>query len=727
MRIVIDLQSCQSESRFRGIGRYSMALAKAMARQADNHEIWLALNDRFPDTIPAIRHEFDGLVPRDRIAVFAVNGPVAESNPANLWRTRGAERIREYFLAGLHPDVVHVTSLFEGWVDDAVSSVGAFDRNLPTAATLYDLIPLVHQEIYLPDNQTRNHYMGKIQSLRNASCLLAISDYTRQEAVRTLGLREESIVNISSAVDACFEPRDIAPEEKQALCNRYGITRSFVMHVGGDEDRKNAAGLITAFSYLPPDVRSNHQLVIAGRIGEESSARLLRHAKTAGLRHDDLVLTRYVPDDDLVALYNLCTLFAFPSLYEGFGLPVLEAMACGAPVIASDTTSIPEVVGRTDALFDPARPEAITEKMQQALTDEGFRQSLRSHGLEQARKFSWDESAKKAIAAFESLHEQELEKTRAAVALPKERPRLAFVSPLPPEQSDISTYSAELLPQLARFYDVTLIIDQEGISDHALTASFPARDVAWFEAHANDFDRILYQLGNSAFHKHMFALLRRYPGVVVLHDFFLGQVIRWMDSNGYAPTFFQQSLYSSHGYPSLSVLNRDGAETAAWTYPCNREVLDQAEGVIVHSHYAIDAARKWYGDNAASKFWRIPHLRSVRTHMNREQARAELGFKADDFLVCSFGMIGPSKLNHRLLDAWLDSPLARDKRCHLVFVGENVGGDYGKALLGKLADRRAHDRVHITGFAASELYRQYLEAADAAVQLRTLRDIGRFT
>jgi hypothetical protein len=130
-------------------------------------------------------------------------------------------------------------------------------------------------------------------------------------------------------------------------------------------------------------------------------------------------------------------------------------MACGAPVIASDTTSIPEVVGRTDALFDPARPEAITEKMQQALTDEGFRQSLRSHGLEQARKFSWDESAKKAIAAFESLHEQELEKTRAAVALPKERPRLAFVSPLPPEQSGISTYSAELLPQLARFYDVT--------------------------------------------------------------------------------------------------------------------------------------------------------------------------------------------------------------------------------------------------------------------------------
>lgn len=720
MRIVIDLQSCQSEDRFRGIGRYSMALAKAMARQAGNHEIWLVLSDRFPDTVPAIRHEFDGLVPRERIVVFAVNGPVAANNPRNLWRTRAAERIREYFLAGLQPDVVHVSRLFEGWLDDAVSSIGAFDKRLPTAATLYDLIPLVHEELYLPDNQTREYYLGKIQSLRNANCLLAISDYSKQEAVRTLGLREESIVNISSAVDACFQPRNVVPEDKQTLCDRYGITRPFVMHVGGDEGRKNMPGLITAFSYLPHDIRSVHQLVITGRIPEGSRMGLLRLAGAAGLRNDELVLTDYVPDDDLSALYSLCKLFVFPSLYEGFGLPVLEAMACGAPVIASNTTSIPEVVGRTDALFDPARPEAITEKMQYALTDEGFRQSLREHGLEQAKKFSWDNSAKKAIAAFESLQEEVLERTRVAVTLPKKKPRLAFVSPLPPEKSGISTYSTELLPELARFYDITLIIDQESVSEPALSTSLPARDVAWFEAHANDFDRILYQMGNSAFHKHMFALLTRYPGVVVLHDFYLSGLIHWMEATGYSPAFFRQSLYSSHGYPALSVLKRDGADAAVWAYPCNRSVLDQADGVIVHSQYAINAARRWYGDDMASKFWHIPQLRSLPAQMDRERTKAELGLRSQDFLVCSFGMTGPSKLNRRLLDAWSGSPLAQDKCSHLVLVGENDSGEYGKALLETVSKHGLQDRVHITGFVSSERYGQYLQAADAAVQLRTL-------
>jgi len=721
MRIVIDLQSCQSDSRFRGIGRYSMALAKAMARQAGNHEIWLVLNDRFPDTIPSIRHEFDGLVPRDHIATFAVNGPVAENNPRNLWRTRAAERIREYFLAGLQPDVVHVTSLFEGWSDDAVSSIGAFDKSVPTTATLYDLIPLVHPDSYLLESRTRDYYLGKIQSLRSASCLLAISDYSKQEAVRALGLKGESIVNISSAVDPRFGPREISPEEKRTLLSRYKITKPFVMCApGAFDERKNIAGLLKAYSRLDPDLRRAHQLLVTGKHHESAYVQMIKLARRAGFEGDDLVLTDYVPDDDLIELYNLCKLFVFPSLYEGFGLPVLEAMACGAPVIASNTTSIPEVIGRTDALFDPARPEAITEKMQQALTDEGFRQSLAQHGLEQAKKFSWDNSARTAIAAFESLHRRNRPDSQASVAAPKEKPRLAFVSPLPPEQSGISTYSAELLPELARFYDIALIIDQETVSEPALSTSFPARDVAWFEAHASGFDRILYQMGNSPFHKHMFAMLKRHPGVVVMHDFYLSSVVHWMETTGYSPAFFRGSLYSSHGYLALSVLDRFGAETAIQTYPCNRFVLDQAVGVIVHSQYAITAARKWYGDAVASRLWHIPQLRSIPLEKNRERTRAKLDFEPEDFVVCSFGAIAPTKLNHRLLDAWMGSSLGQDGCCHLVFVGENHGGEYGQALLRRMAESGLKNHIHVTGFMSSERYGQYLEAADVAVQLRTL-------
>ena len=405
MRIVIDLQACQSESRFRGIGRYSMFLTRAIARQAGNHEIWIALSDRFQDTIPNIRLELEGLVPKERIVTFSIPGPVTEDNSQNIWRTHTAELLREHFLAGLRPDIVHISNLFEGWDQDYASSIGLFEHQTPTTVTLYDLIPFVNQNTYLPNQKIKDYYLRKIQSLKNARRLLAISDYSKQEAIKALGFKDESIVNISSAVDSHFKPREISPDEKHALFDRYKISRPFIMYApGGFDERKNINGLMIAFSNLPNDIRSNHQLVITGKIHKEPCAKIIQYAKALGLRDDELILTDYVGEDDLIVLYNLCRLFVFPSFFEGFGLPALEAMACGAATIASNTTSIPEIIDRKDALFDPACPEEITRLMQLALKDEDFRQNLREYGTEQAKKFSWDHSAKKAIAAFEEVH-----------------------------------------------------------------------------------------------------------------------------------------------------------------------------------------------------------------------------------------------------------------------------------------------------------------------------------
>ncbi|PLY13229.1 MAG: hypothetical protein C0628_07020 [Sulfurimonas sp.] len=145
MRIVIDLQGAQTESRFRGIGRYSLSLAKAIARNAGEHEIWLALNGAFGESVLSLRDEFRDLIPQERIRVFEVPLPVAEHDPANSNRARVAEIIREYFLEQLNPDVVLLTSLFEGFLDDAVTSVGRFAKSYKTATILYDLIPYMDE------------------------------------------------------------------------------------------------------------------------------------------------------------------------------------------------------------------------------------------------------------------------------------------------------------------------------------------------------------------------------------------------------------------------------------------------------------------------------------------------------------------------------------------------------------------------------------------------------
>jgi glycosyltransferase involved in cell wall biosynthesis len=405
MRIVIDLQPCQSGSRYRGVGRYSMSLTKAIARQAGDHEIWIVFSDRFPDAIPYIRMELDGLVPRERIVTFSVPGPTAEENSGNRWRARSAELLREHFLAGLNPDIVHVSNLFEGWEQSYVSSIDLLDHQTPTTVTLYDLIPLVNQQSYLLDPEVRAYYFRKIESLKKASFLLAISEYSRQEAIRELGFREESIVNISSAVDSEFRVCEISPDEQRKLLYRYKITRPFVMYTpGGFDIRKNIIGLITAYSKLPDHIRNGHQLVITGKIHERPHIKNVQHIKSLGLREDEVVFTDYVGDEDLIALYNTCKLFVFPSLYEGFGLPVLEAMACGAPVIASNTTSLPEILGRSDASFDPTQPDDITRLMLFALENADFRRSLKDYGSEQAKKFSWDYSAQSALKAFEEVN-----------------------------------------------------------------------------------------------------------------------------------------------------------------------------------------------------------------------------------------------------------------------------------------------------------------------------------
>lgn len=404
MRILLDLQGVQSTSRFRGIGRYSLSLALAMARNAGKHEIWIALNGAFPDSIPIIRHAFNGLVRPERIRIFEVPAPVAEFKPENAWRVRAAEIIREQFLQQLKPDIVHVSSLFEGYRDDAVTSVGLYASELCTAVTLYDLIPLLNQRDYLANDNQRNNYLRKVESLKKANLLLSISESSRSEAIEALYLSHHQVVSISASADERFSPITLTTARIKQLRSSLGITRKMVMYApGGFDQRKNFEGLIKAYSMLSQTLRATHQLVIVGDIYTDAQEHLKTVAKEAGLTKNELVITGYISDNELVEFYNLATLFVFPSKHEGFGLPVLEAMSCGTPVIGSNVTSIPEVIGLPDALFDPSSAQDISNKIAQALSDKAFLAKLSAHGLNQAKHFSWDQCAKRAIHALEQV------------------------------------------------------------------------------------------------------------------------------------------------------------------------------------------------------------------------------------------------------------------------------------------------------------------------------------
>ena len=406
MKILVDLQGAQTESRFRGIGRYSMSLAKAMARQCRDHELWICVNAALPESIAEIRGQFEGLISPARIQVFESLGSVGWPDSANRWRRDTAELMRESFIASLRPDIVHVSSLFEGSQCTAVTSIGKLAGGPASTVTLYDLIPLLNQEKYLTSAWTRDWYLDKVASLLRADLLLSISNYAKKEAIDALGIDAGRIVNISSAVSDHFVPTTVGPVQWDFLHKRFGLNGPFFMYSGAMEPRKNAERLFEAFSMLPAGVRERHQLVLAGKVAPHDLKRLEQLAADLGIK-DRIVLTGYVIEDELVILYNAAALYVFPSLHEGFGLPALEAMSCGTPTIGSATTSVPEVVGRADALFDPADASAIAAAMERGICDREFNASLRQHALEQSAKFSWDASARRAIEGFERLHPNE--------------------------------------------------------------------------------------------------------------------------------------------------------------------------------------------------------------------------------------------------------------------------------------------------------------------------------
>lgn len=738
MHLLIDLQGAQTTgSRQRGIGRYTLSLALEMVRQAvPRHRVSLLLNDRFPESIASLRQAFSPWVAPCDVHVLSVPPGCRDDHPHRQGMVQVAEALREALVAEIAPDALHISSLFEGHVDDAVVSVPAADarRTGPLiAATLYDLIPWCYPDRYLGSPPVRAWYERRLQQAQQVELLLAISESSRREALDAMVRHPQSVVNIAAAVGEQFRPRTYTPQQAASLHARYGLRPGYVLYTGGIDFRKNIERLIDAYAQLPAALREQHHLVVVCAIAEQDRARLGSRVAEHGLAPDAVCFTGFVPEDDLVALYNLATLFVFPSLHEGFGLPVLEAMACGAPSIGSHSSSVPEVLGLEEALFDPCDTAAIRAALARALGDVSFRSRLREHGLRQAATFSWEASAQRALAALEQALQQRAaveggtasaaEATVAGTEMPpvpetrataRRRPRLAYLSPLPPQRSGIADYSAVLLPQLARHYEIELIIDDAELA--AGYRGFTVRDSAGFVARAASYDRVLYQMGNSHYHQHMLHLIRRVPGVVVLHDFFLSGLLYYCERMGADPRAFRDAVHCTHGYPGLRALHEQGPDAAVLGFPANRPFLDSALGVLVNSRYAIELAEGSHGRGFSQRLRQLPFLNNhAPLPGGRQAARAALGIADDEFLVCSFGHLAPTKLNIELLHAWR-AAFADSDRVRLVLVGAPPGADYWPQVQSLLA---AGPNASATGFIDADTYARWLAAADVGVQLRT--------
>lgn len=292
--------------------------------------------------------------------------------------------------SAFHLDAFHATSPFEDW---PIPSRAA--SPCPLVATVYDLLPL-RLPFYFHTPLDEQRYLSRLGRIRQYQSILTLSKAVREDLIAVGGVPAARISVIGAGVEPGF--REISRTAALPLLRKHGIQGPYVMCTGGDDPRKNLVRLIEAFSQLPVTA-PRLQLVIACSLSQRTSATLTRIAHRLGVAAQ-LILTGYVPQDDLIALYNGCLISVFPSLGEGFGMPLLEAMACGAPAVTSNRPPMTEIGGDAAVYTDPLNPAALADAMLRLLSDEHARLVLRMKGVLRATRFQWEAVALAARQAY---------------------------------------------------------------------------------------------------------------------------------------------------------------------------------------------------------------------------------------------------------------------------------------------------------------------------------------
>jgi glycosyltransferase involved in cell wall biosynthesis len=730
MRIGLEMFGTQTASRCRGIGRYCRNLASALLAAG-----------------PRSGHEFVLYIDSTRPADPTLIGPHARLRrlePEPALRDSLGRLVRE------NSDRLDVLVLLNPLELDPGTDIPSrpIAGALKIAAIVYDLIPLLFPDGYLlrwPGTLQARRYMWALERLRSYDLVLAISETTRDDVIRTLAVPVDHVVTIGAAADdraIAFSPGD-DPADVAAI-EALGLTGPFLFSVAAPDPRKNIIGLLNAFGRLPSPLLTAHKLALAARLSEADVEAANREAERLGIRKE-LVLLGQVSDPTLRALYRRCEAFVFPSYYEGFGLPILEAFQCGAPVIAHRSSAQPEAAGNAAVLVNANDPEAIAAAIVRILSDKSLAQSLRERGSAQARRFSWGNVAARLIAALEQLggaaRPHALRGGTSVAAYPTRSPgrrlrspgtRVALFSPLPPTRSGVASYTAALLDALGERHAIDLF---HGPDEHPFER-FGSRSSGCFDARVfarlhrtRPYDAVIYQMGNSFVHQFMYHFMLSHPGIVVLHDLSLGsfhyeRTVRL----GGGLEAFRSELQATHAdgvsdfkrflrafTTSPEAMIKDLSATGL---DVNRRIVASARAVIVHSRAAaarLVADTTWAGlDKTFIAPLGADPAPIPLVPVDRARARTRLGLPTDALVFGSFGIVHPTKLNTAAIEAFT-AVAARVPQALFLIVGEEADDGCARRCANALG---LADRVRFWGRPGDDEFQMLVAATDVGVMLR---------
>jgi len=717
MRIGIDIQTLETFERSRGIGRLCLLTIRSLLIHAPEHEYFLF------GTLPTAPDEVKPLLgPNATYCQIRLESPkenyLSRGCSSNfLWATPEARSL----------DVYHVTSPF---MTDIVIPLTA---PCPVTATLLDAIPAIMHEQRHPSLSPAfwKLYSQRVRVAREWQSYAAISQATADDCIRYLELPEERV--IVSYVPVIQRPLSGWTENRiREVLDRYGLAlHGYILTVTGFHPRKNFEALFGAYGRLPRLLRKKYPLVVVCHLTEDERQQLTEMARRFACA-DTVIFHGFVPDEDFPAIQGSAAVAFFPSRYEGFGLPVAEAMTAGVPVVTSNTSSLPEVAGEAGILHSPDDHSGFARALEEILTSPERRKELVARGFAQVSKFAPEKYVARLLEAYERARVRRVTfvtakgpvEAQGRIQVDVEAPqqlRIAVFSPLSPKMSGIADFAEQIILNFSSRISPTCFIE-DYVPAHPALRERVACFSHWefFRLHEQQpFDLVLYELGNNKLHAYMLPYLTQVAGIVDLHDFsILGLFQLLARDYGFEEEsiawYARESGDTKSSRPTAVSLEK----LEPLRIPMTRQILRANKAVIIHSQWL-----KEHIENLRSCPHRIEHIplgvdlgMVTLPRPPRDELRRKYHLSRTGFVVACVGVANRLKRLPEVLKAFREFNLAYPDS-YLVFVGPADRLVY-RELTQLAASYGMKSRIRFFGHRPLPEFYEVLDLADIVVNLR---------
>lgn len=689
MRILIDGQTFESPELHRGIGVYVKNVINAMIKQSYGHDWFIAVaDDRYLS-------ELDPWV-RSRLHVLIAQEFLPSSNYIcnEAYTNKTQEIINEYDIDAFWiPNALMVNVLF-------------LNRSLTCSmfATVYDIIPYLFPIQEWPQSIT-NEYHRRLSFLKNESrmTLFMISQATMNDWRKKIGeCNGRCYVTVLAADSRVFYKRKEQIQKKDP----------YILFTGGFDYRKNIDGALEGFKlarekYIDDGAFQSYRLIIVGRYDEITKEKYLAKIKSKGLAQH-VELAGEVSLSKLAQLYQDADLFFFPSKYEGFGLPLLEAMLAGDYVICADNSSLPEVCGEYATYFDADDKNSMADALYQGfcrhrdetLEDIEARQKY-------AMSFNWGTTAVETLSI--------IDRTINSKSNNSYKPKLAIFTPWPMQKTGIANFEYKLVPYLTKYFNITVFTSSKEKTRKNME-DICIRDIECFNACRREYDYKLYQIGNNnVFHKEIFDMFAKEGGIAEIHDFVLTPFFYWGYFKANQRRMFLKLLidgYGEQGKLLYKEMLASGDCPDINKYPMVEAVVSIAEKTIFHN--------SWCSSNIAQKNKCVIPLPAFDFKIPQpslmQQSRANIQRiinKQNETIIGCFGWINENKRPYIVIRA-IKRLIEEGYAVKLAFWGENNL----KELTEEIHFQQLEESVVVSGYLSEEDYYAAMEITDIVVNLR---------